>query len=598
METFVADLAAAQRAAGCDVHVLVHGDPQADDPPWLQRVPVQAHLSYAPLAAGFRRALRRQIDAFEPDLLHLHMPNNAVFWALTLTSARGLPWVVHWHSDVVQSRHRLSLALGYALYRPFEQAVLAHAERVVVTSPDYLEASEPLQRWHHKCAAIPLGLAVPPASPAPAAAAAEPSPWQPGRLRLLSIGRLAYYKDFATLIRASAAVPGAQLVIAGDGELRDDLQRLVDGLPAPGGVPAVRLLGPVSDEHKQQLLRECELFCLASCERTEAFGLVLLEAMQQGRPCLVTELPGSGMPWVVREAGAGWTAPVGAVDAWRDAIARIGAQPQERAERGAAGRRAFDGRFSIAACERLLAGHYRTLVAQPRQPGSPDRILVVIPARDEVTTIGVIVRELHDAGWRHVLVVDDHSEDGTGDAARAAGANVVRGVLPMGAWGALQTGFRYAAAHGFHAVITMDADGQHETQEIPALLAASSSCDVVIGAFPERASQLRQLAWKWFRQLAGFDLRDLTSGFRFYSGKAIDILASEEATLLDYQDIGILLLLRRAGLTIQEVPVTMAERTSGKSRIFSSWFRVGRYMALTTLLCLARWEARRHRAVA
>ena len=74
------------------------------------------------------------------------------------------------------------------------------------------------------------------------------------------------------------------------------------------------------------------------------------------------------------------------------------------------------------------------------------------------------------------------------------------------------------------------------------------------------------------------------------------MLASEEATLLDYQDIGILLLLRGAGLRIHEVSVLMEERSSGKSRVFSSWLHVGRYMALTTLLCLARWDVRRPRA--
>ena len=120
--------------------------------------------------------------------------------------------------------------------------------------------------------------------------------------------------------------------------------------------------------------------------------------------------------------------------------------------------------------------------------------------------------------------------------------------------------------------------------------------DVVIGAFPERASRLRRIAWQWFRQLAGFDLRDLTSGFRYYNRSAMQTLAIEEATLLDYQDLGILLLARKAGLRIAEVPVEMGMRVSGKSRIFDSWVSVGRYLALTTLLCLARWQISARRA--
>jgi glycosyltransferase involved in cell wall biosynthesis len=587
METFLADLVPVQRAAGLQVEVLVHGDPQPDDPAWLHRVPVQWHLAYAPIAAGFRRALADRIAAFEPDVLHLHLPNNAALWALTLPAARARPWLVHWHADVVFHQPGPTLRLAHAVYRVFERALLRQAERILATSPDYLAASQTLAPWRDKCAVAPLGIAL---SPAESSAGEAGPAWEAGRLRLLTLGRLAHYKDHATLMRAAATVPGVELLVAGDGELRDTLTALAAQLQAGPG--RVRMLGGVSEARKLALLRECDLFCLASNERTEAFGMVLLEAMQQGRPCLVAELAGSGMPWVVRETGAGWTAPVGDVAAWARAIAAAQEAPAERAARGEAGRAAFAARFSIASSARALASHYRSLVAQPPVQPAGD-VLFVIPARDEVATIATIVGGLRAAGWHNVLVVDDHSADGTADAARAAGARVLRAELPMGAWGAMQTGMRHARAQGFQAVLTMDADGQHLIGEIPYLLAARDRSDVVIGAFPERASRARLLAWRWFRQLAGFDLRDLTSGFRLYSGRAISLLAAEEATLLDYQDIGILLLLRRAGLRIEEVPVLMEERSSGKSRVFSSWLQVGRYMVLTTLLCLARWDVRR-----
>ena len=67
--------------------------------------------------------------------------------------------------------------------------------------------------------------------------------------------------------------------------------------------------------------------------------------------------------------------------------------------------------------------------------------------------------------------------------------------------------------------------------------------------------------------------------------------AGDEATLLDYQDVGVLLLLRKSGLHLVEVAVSMNTRQVGKSRIFYSWFSVGRYMVTTSLLCLARWNA-------
>jgi glycosyltransferase involved in cell wall biosynthesis len=214
----------------------------------------------------------------------------------------------------------------------------------------------------------------------------------------------------------------------------------------------------------------------------------------------------------------------------------------------------------------------------------------VIPARNEATTIGALLRDLRAAGYQDVLVVDDMSDDGTGDIARAAGAKVLRPVLGMGAWGGMQTGIRYGRREGFAYVVTMDADGQHEVDELPALLLASAHADVVIGAFPQRASLARRIAWGWFRVLTGLALTDLTSGFRCYSGAALKVLASSEATMFEYQDVGTLLLLRRAGARIVEVPVLMNERVAGKSRIFNSWLTVGRYMAMTTLLCLSRWR--------
>ena len=171
-----------------------------------------------------------------------------------------------------------------------------------------------------------------------------------------------------------------------------------------------------------------------------------------------------------------------------------------------------------------------------------------------------------------------------------SGASVVKAPLWQGAWGAIQTGIRYALRHGYSGVVTMDADGQHEPGYLPELLAAARDADVVIAACPSRGSRMRHVAWKYFRFLTGFELDDLTSGFRYYNARACRLLAMEEATLLDYQDVGVLLLLRHAHFRIAEIPVAMNPRKHGASRVFSSWWTVAVYMAETSLLCLARWN--------
>ena len=595
VEVFLAELIAAQRAQGIDAAAIVHGQPQAGDPEWLVRVPVQAHLVYAPIALGFRAALATAIKRFGPDVLHLHMPNNAVFWALTLPSAAKLPWIVHWHADV--ERQRTALRIAYLLYRPFEQAVLERATRIIATSPPYLDASEPLRPWRDKCSAIPLGLRLGTGSHDVLPAVAPSSTLQ-RPLQLLAIGRLAYYKGFDTLVRAVATMTDVELQIAGDGETRRELESLIRRLTPAGKAPSVRLLGSVDDNTKDRLLRECDVVCLPSCERTEAFGVVLLEAMKHGRPCIASDLPGSGMPWLVTEAGAGLLAKVHDVDSWQRAIERLRGDPDLRRRLGEAGRAALSSRFSIDACAQEIAAQYALCVGPDRSDAGKRMQLIVIPARDEAPTIGTVVRQLRQSGRSDVLVVDDQSSDGTGEAARAAGAMVMRPVLAVGAWGATQTGIRLALARGYSEVMTMDADGQHEVAEIPQLLARRHDADVVIGAHPERASRLRRIAWWWFRRLTGFEFRDLTSGFRYYSRAAMEVMASREATLLDYQDLGTLLLMSRAGLRIVEVPVSMSPRAAGRSRVFSSWFVVARYMAVTTLLCLSRWDVPSRRTAA
>jgi glycosyltransferase involved in cell wall biosynthesis len=219
-----------------------------------------------------------------------------------------------------------------------------------------------------------------------------------------------------------------------------------------------------------------------------------------------------------------------------------------------------------------------------------ERLLVVIPALNEADCIGEVIDSVRTRPGVDVLVIDDGSTDDTAVVAASHGAKVIGAPLWQGAWGAIQTGIRYAVRHGYTGVITMDADGQHEPAYMPELIEAARDADVVIAACPSRGSRARHVAWSYFRFLTGLSFDDLTSGFRYYSARACRLLAKQEATLLDYQDIGVLLLLRRANLRIAEIAVAMNPRRSGASRVFSSWWTVGRYMAETTLLCLARWN--------
>lgn len=220
------------------------------------------------------------------------------------------------------------------------------------------------------------------------------------------------------------------------------------------------------------------------------------------------------------------------------------------------------------------------------------RPLIVIPARNEAASILEVIQDIRSKVNIPIVVVDDNSLDNTFDLARQAGVMAIKLALPLGAWGATQTGLRFALQHGYTTVIAMDADGQHESAFLNDILhpLLHESADVVIGACPQRASRARRIAWAIFRWMAGFNLVDLTSGFRVYNQAALEVLTSPEATLLDYQDIGVLIMLFRAKLKIVEVSVHMRPRQNGASRIFSSWWTVLWYLAQTAILCVARWE--------
>jgi glycosyltransferase involved in cell wall biosynthesis len=216
-------------------------------------------------------------------------------------------------------------------------------------------------------------------------------------------------------------------------------------------------------------------------------------------------------------------------------------------------------------------------------------IWVVIPAQNEAASIAEVVTRAK-AHAEHVLVVDDASSDDTAALARAAGAQVLPLVTPLDAWCATQTGLRFAHAHGAKIVVSLDADGQHPPECIPALVqpVRAGQADVTIGSDPSRVSHYRHLAWGYLRAVTGLTVADLTSGFRVYGPKALDLLIRPEASSLNYQDVGVLMMLRDEGLKMTEVPVTMGPRLFGASHVFRSWVKVMAYMLESSVIGLAR----------
>lgn len=379
IEHFLADLLPALQEQGVAAAALVHDAPvplplpppsRGEGRVRIYRAPCYGRLLYAPISPAFPLWLHRAIGEFQPHLLHLHLPNTSAFWALLVPAARRLPWVVHWHADVVASTIDRRLTLAYRLYRPFEQRLLAASRAIIATSPPYLDASIALAPWRGRCDIIPLGLD-PTRIPDPASAARQRAEtvWGETQFRILSIGRLTYYKGHDILIQAAAHLPDSRILIVGTGEHRQRLATLIHSLDLHD---RVRLPGFQPEADLNALLASCDVLCLPSLERTEAFGLVLLEAMRFGKPVVVSDIPGSGAGWVVGQAGHGLRVPPGDPDSLAAALGELQNDPAKRVALGQAGATALREQFSIGPVAAAITDLYRRLTLyDPESAESP-----------------------------------------------------------------------------------------------------------------------------------------------------------------------------------------------------------------------------------
>lgn len=275
---------------------------------------------FSPISPFYWLSVLREIRELNPDEIKIHMPNLSAFWLLLLPSARARKWVILWHSDVLPSRHSIGLRALYWLYRPVEVLLLKKVDKIVVTSPPYLESSAPLSRFRQKCTVIPLRLDLK-AIPAAAIREKKPARMAAEGVRVLCVGRLSYYKGFGTAIKAVAKIPDAHLKIVGDGDMRRSLMALIKSLRVE---ERIEILGNVNDATLWRLYRWCDIHCLPSIERTEAFGLSVTEAALFDRPSVVSNLKDSGLVWNAENTGVPFTtASPGDADSFAAAILRL-----------------------------------------------------------------------------------------------------------------------------------------------------------------------------------------------------------------------------------------------------------------------------------
>jgi rhamnosyl/mannosyltransferase len=316
----------------------------------VTRVGTLFNLSAASVCPGLGRRIR-EADA---DIVHIHLPNPTAILSYLASRARGKLVFSH-HSDIVRQK-----VLG-TLFEPILRHAFRRADAIVVATPNHITSSRVVRDYEKKCSIIPYGIDAQQFA-APDEATVRDVRARFGPRIVLSVGRLVYYKGFEYLIRAMRRVD-AHLIIVGEGPLYHELE----GEARKAGVASrVTVMTDVADV--RPYYQAADVFVLASTARSEAFGIVQLEAMACGVPVVNTRLD-SGVPCVSLDGVSGLTVAPADDAALSTAMERLFGDVELRARLGAAGKQRVSESFSVEVMTKQALELYEKLL----EPGGPDR---------------------------------------------------------------------------------------------------------------------------------------------------------------------------------------------------------------------------------
>lgn len=231
------------------------------------------------------------------DLIIFHHPFPLAFVAYRYLGMKKKA-IVWYHSDIVKQ------SVLQIPFLPFLRLALKKSIRIVVSNQSIISRSKVLRDFSNRCDVIYFGIDGKKFALTPdLEKRAESLRRKHGTPLILAVGRLVYYKGFEYLIEAMREVPGASLVIVGKGQLRPELERLINSM---GLQDRVQIIDPVDD--LRPYYHACDIFAFPSCESSEVFGIVQIEAMACGKPVINTSLP-TGVPEVSIDRKTGRTVP-------------------------------------------------------------------------------------------------------------------------------------------------------------------------------------------------------------------------------------------------------------------------------------------------
>lgn len=295
---------------------------------------------------------------FNPDLIHVHLPNPLAELSALLTD-RDIPIAAQFHSDVVRQRNLLRV------YGPFLDAFYRRANCIIVPTPRHIEISSFVSKYRHKCRVVPFGVPVS-RFELDESARKKVDALRDDRPSVLCVGRLVSYKGVEFLIRALENIK-ARLWIIGVGPLEASLKNLAE---QKGLADRISFLGQVSEADLVTYYHACDVFVLPSITNAEMFGVVQLEAMACRKPVISTDLP-TGVSWVNQHGKTGYVVPRENVGELTKAIQRLLDSPRLRQEMGEAGRSRVEEQFTSTKMAEAMLQVYQEMLDEPCRAGVP-----------------------------------------------------------------------------------------------------------------------------------------------------------------------------------------------------------------------------------
>lgn len=284
------------------------------------------------LSFSYRKILHDTISSFSPDIIIFHYPNPFVssFLLSELKRRKDIKLIIYWHLDITKQK------VLRLFFNSQNKKLLERADKVIATSPNYVEGSPWLQRVREKCVVIPncINTERMEVTSAIHKRAEKIREENKGKRICVSVGRHTEYKGFSYLIEASKLLDETYLFfITGEGELTERLNKEAEGNKR------IVFTGRVKDEELKALLLASDIFCFPSITKNEAFGLALAEAMYYKKPSVTFTIPGSGVNYVCINGEDGIEVPNRDVRAYAEAIRKLA---EDGALREKYGKNAYD----------------------------------------------------------------------------------------------------------------------------------------------------------------------------------------------------------------------------------------------------------------